>query len=47
MSTIAVFRSPVFGSVTGEVVEDLLEVIEDAIETVAGDSFRSTLYEEL
>ena len=46
-STIAVFRSPVFGSVTGEVVEDLLEAMEDAIETVAGDSLRSTLDEEL
>ena len=44
-STIAVFRSPVFGSVTGEVVEDLLEAMEDAIKTVAGDSLRSTLDE--
>ena len=34
--TMAVFRSPVFGSVTGEDVEDLLELMEDAIETVAG-----------
>ena len=46
-STMAVLRSLVFGSVTGEVVEDLLEAMEDAIETVAGDSLRSTLDEEL
>ena len=42
--TMAVFKSPVFGSLTGEVVASLLEAIEDA--TVAGDSLRSTLDEE-
>ena len=32
---------------TGEVVKNLLQTMEDAIETLAGDSLRSTLYEEL